>query len=120
MELISPLREAGGANKCVRCPDGGGNKDHKGKGGALGLGAALRRGHRGPGGRQHSIWGLNSVVHPSRSPHVSPTPLHFLQQAKPTSGPLLHLFALPVILLHRVKSLLQCHLLGEPWLDYPV
>ena len=47
-------------------------------------------------------------------------PHHFLQQAKPTSGPLLHLFALPVILLHRVKSLLQCHLLGEPWLDYPV
>ena len=81
MELISPLREAGGANKCVRCPDGGGNKDHKGKGGALGLGAALRRGHRGPGGRQHSIWGLNSVVHPSRSPHVSPAPLSAAGQA---------------------------------------
>lgn len=33
MELVSSLREAGSANKCISCPDGGGNKDHKaGKG----------------------------------------------------------------------------------------
>lgn len=29
MELVPSLREAGSANKCISCPDGGGNKDHK-------------------------------------------------------------------------------------------
>lgn len=127
MELVSSLREAGSANKCISCPDGGGNKDHKvGKGRAAGPGCCFERSRRT--GRKALIrsGGLNSVVHPSRSPRVFPPhlPTLFSQQVKP---PAFRAFAScfplskSVILLHLLQVFASVSPFpGEPWLDYPV